>query len=166
MLKSDIKPNDLPQVDGFCCGHHYLKLSDPNGCICLCNQCQAFHCGEAEASPASDIEAITAEPSTNKSAAGLPGTNKKVAASDSISEAIHQPPEVSLPAKEPCERFQGDKVEGDNKKHEAVLTNPASEAGTNTTAASTQVSTSNAVKKDNNTVQGHDNKVSLFFMLM
>ena len=38
-LISDLKPDDLPQVDGFCCGHAYLKLSDEKGCACLCPQC-------------------------------------------------------------------------------------------------------------------------------
>ena len=38
-LISDLKPDDLPQVDGFCCGHAYLKLSDEKGCSCLCPQC-------------------------------------------------------------------------------------------------------------------------------
>ena len=38
-LISDLKPDDLPQVDGFCCGHSYLKLSDARACACLCPQC-------------------------------------------------------------------------------------------------------------------------------
>lgn len=46
VLDSDIKPDDLPQVDGVCCGHAYLKLSDTKGCLCLCAQCQALNCDE------------------------------------------------------------------------------------------------------------------------
>ena len=37
--KPALKPDDLPQVEGFCCGHAYLKLSDSQGCACLCQQC-------------------------------------------------------------------------------------------------------------------------------
>lgn len=44
MLRSDMRPDDLPQVDGFCCGHAYLKLSDANGCVCLCAHCRAIDC--------------------------------------------------------------------------------------------------------------------------
>ena len=44
ILTSDLKPDDLPQVDGFCCGHSYLKLSDATGCVCLCLQCQEMNC--------------------------------------------------------------------------------------------------------------------------
>ena len=44
-LISDLKPDDLPQVDGFCCGHAYLKLSDEKGCACLCPQCIGIRTG-------------------------------------------------------------------------------------------------------------------------
>ena len=44
ILTSDLKPDDLPQVDGYCCGHSYLKLSDATGCVCLCLQCQEMNC--------------------------------------------------------------------------------------------------------------------------
>ena len=45
-LISDLKPDDLPQVDGFCCGHAYLKLSDEKGCACLCPQCIGNACAK------------------------------------------------------------------------------------------------------------------------
>ena len=43
-LTSDLRPDDLPQVDGYCCGHAYLKLSDGNRCVCLCVQCRDLNC--------------------------------------------------------------------------------------------------------------------------
>ena len=46
-LISDLKPDDLPQVDGFCCGHSYLKLSDARACACLCPQCIGKHMGSS-----------------------------------------------------------------------------------------------------------------------
>ena len=44
VLSSDLRPDDLPQVDGYCCGHAYLKLSDLNRCVCLCVQCRDLNC--------------------------------------------------------------------------------------------------------------------------
>ena len=49
MLNSDIRPDDLPQVDGYCCGHAYLKLSDFSGCVCLCSQCREMNCAGSKA---------------------------------------------------------------------------------------------------------------------
>ena len=43
-LTSDLRPDDLPQVDGYCCGHAYLKLSDGQRCVCLCVQCRDLNC--------------------------------------------------------------------------------------------------------------------------
>ena len=42
-----LKPDDLPQFDGFCCGHSYLKYSDINGCTCNCDQCLALNCDKS-----------------------------------------------------------------------------------------------------------------------
>ena len=46
VLSSDLRPDDLPQTDGYCCGHAYLKLSDLNRCVCLCVQCRDLNCDE------------------------------------------------------------------------------------------------------------------------
>jgi hypothetical protein len=45
IANTEMFPDDLPQVGGFCCGHSYLKLSNADSCSCECPQCIELECG-------------------------------------------------------------------------------------------------------------------------